>query len=87
MMIKYGNSTVGYGPGVEIHLTGDEVAMAIETWLLAHNVRIIGPRTIRVNDELCDAGFIYVDPSGHILDNNKIYSGRGPYKEECDDLG
>ena len=35
--------------GTSIHLTGDEVCLAIEAWLVAHGVHIRGPRTITVN--------------------------------------
>jgi hypothetical protein len=56
--------------GVQIRLTGDEVAIAIETWLLARGVHIRGSRTITVNGDLCDRGNVYVDPSGDVITNN-----------------
>lgn len=77
MKIKYGKGKTEYGPGVAIELTGDEVANAIDAWLTAHSVHIRGPRTITVNGELCDRGFIYVDPSGQVVANGKGFSGRG----------
>lgn len=40
-----------YGTGVQIDLTGEEVATAIYAYLMAHNVVINGPATIRVNGE------------------------------------
>lgn len=78
MDLRYGDGESLYGPGVIIQLTGDEVATAIDAWLVAHCVHISGPRTIRVNDERCRHGEIYVDPSGFVItpDGEKM-SGRG----------
>ena len=67
MNIKYGNGTTQYGPGVSIELDGNEVATAIDAWLVAHCVHVSGPRTITVNGELCEAGHIFVDPSGFVI--------------------
>jgi hypothetical protein len=53
--------------GTSIRLTGGEVCLAIEAWLVAHGVRIQGPRTITVNRNLCKSGHIYVDPSGYVI--------------------
>lgn len=77
MKINYGKGTTQYGPGVEINLTGDEVAIAIDAYLVAHNVHVSGPRTIRVNGELCENGKIYVDPMGKVISNGKLFSGQG----------
>ena len=77
MKINYGKGTTQYGPGVEINLTGEEVAIAINAYLAAHNIYIVGPRTIRVNGELCETGMIYVDPSGYVTAKGKSFSGRG----------
>ena len=77
MKIKYGNGKTEYGNGVNIKLTGSEVAMAIYAYLTAHGVYISGAATIRVNGELCKKGSIYVDPSGEVVANGKRYSGRG----------
>lgn len=77
MKIKYGKGITEYGPGVEIKLKGEEVAMAIYTYLTAHNVHIDGPATITVNGELCEKGLVYVDPSGYVVAKGKGYSGRG----------
>lgn len=55
------------GLGVNIHLSGDEVATAIDTYIVAHNIYVSGPRTITVNGQLCEVGKIYVDPSGRVI--------------------
>ena len=55
-----------YGSGTKINLTGDEVAMAIDAFLVARGITVIGPRTITVNDNLCEHGVVYVDPSGRV---------------------
>lgn len=77
MKIRYGKGTTQYGPGVEILLTGDEVATAILAYLTARRVHIQGPRTIRVNGELCKAGNIYVDPSGFVIHKGDKLDGKG----------
>jgi len=58
--------------GTSIHLSGDEVCMAIETWLVAHGVHIRGSRTITVNRDLCDCGNVFVDPSGRVIANAQV---------------
>ena len=78
MEINYGSGTK-YGTGVDILLTGDEVATAIDAWLVAHNVHVDGPRTIRVNSELIESGKIYVDPQGFVISDGVQISGRGPH--------
>lgn len=77
MKISFGNGTTEYGPGVDIVLTGAEVATAIGTWLVAHNVHINGPRTITVNGDMCEKGNVYVDPSGFVVSDGEKFSGRG----------
>jgi len=78
MNITYGAGKTTYGPGVQIDLPGDEVAMAIYTYLTAHRMRITGAAIIRVNDELIDRCSIYVDPSGSVMSNGKKWTGCGP---------
>jgi len=78
MEIKYGNETTEFGPGVSIDLTGDEVATAIDAWLVAHSVHVHGSRSVTVNGELCENGKIYVDPSGFVVAEGLHLSGRGP---------
>jgi len=77
MNIKFGSGTTKYGPGVSIDLSGDEVATAIDAYLVAHSVHVSGPRTIKVNGELCDTGNVYIDPSGFVISDGKKFSGRG----------
>ncbi len=67
MTIQYGNGTTKYGPGVSINLTGEEVAIAISAWLVAHKMIVSGARTITVNGDMCERGSIYVDPSGFVI--------------------
>lgn len=76
MKVKFGKGKTEYGPGVEINLTGDEVATAIDAYLVAHGVYVSGPRTITVNSELCKKGRVYVDPSGFIISSGKKWDGR-----------
>lgn len=64
-------------PGVVVDLDGDEVATAIDAYLVAHGVHVSGPRTITVNGELCRVGRVYVDPSGFVIaDGKKIGGGQ-----------
>jgi len=71
MKIKHGKGTTEYGPGVDIKLTGEELAIAVELYLFAHDVHIRGARTITVNGELCKKARIYVDPSGYAMHKGK----------------
>jgi len=68
MEIKQGKGTTKYGPGISIDLTGEDVATA--------GVYVSGPRTITVNDDLCDEGQVYVDPSGFVIQDGKKINGR-----------
>ena len=76
MKVQYGKGKSKYGTGVDIKLTGDEVATAIDAYLVAHNIHIQGPRTINVNGDLIDSGSIYVDPSGFVIEKGEKFSGR-----------
>ena len=79
MKIKYGEGRTEFGPGVSVHLTGDEVATAVMAYLVAHGVHVSGARTVFVNNELCTAGEVFVDPMGFIVaPEGTRYSGRGP---------
>ncbi len=87
MKIEHGIGKTSEGPGVNIELTGDEVATAISAWLVANGVEITGPRTIRVNSQLCRYGSVYVDPVGHVNYKDETFHGRGlkitPYAGHC----
>ena len=78
MKVRHGDGKTQYGPGVAINLTGDEVAVAIDAYLVAHGVYVSGPRTVTVNGDLCDMGRVYVDPSGFVIVDGEKISGRGP---------
>ena len=77
MEVKFGKGKTEYGPGVEVDLTGDEVATAIGAYLVAHGIYVDGPRTIRVNGELCEGGSVYVDPSGSVIYEGDRWTGSG----------
>lgn len=77
MKINYGAGETEYGPGVQIDLSGDEVAVAIDAYLVAHQIYISGPRTVNVNGDLIDCGGVYVDPSGFVIFKDEKYDGRG----------
>ena len=77
MNVQFGKGKTEYGTGVQIDLTGDEVATAISAYLVAHGIHVVGGRTITVNGELCEYGGIYVDPSGKVIANGEGYDGRG----------
>jgi hypothetical protein len=77
MKIQYGKGITEYGPGINILLTGDEVATAINAYLVSKNVYIDGPRTISVNGKLCKEGRIYIDPSGSVIAKGIRLNGRG----------
>ena len=78
MNVDYAKYVTPHGPGVMIELTGDEVAQAIYTYLVAHDIIVSGPRTVTVNQELCEFGNVYVDPSGFVIHCGDKLSGRGP---------
>lgn len=77
MKVKHGSGTTEFGPGVDIILTGDEVATAIDAYLVSHGIYVDGPRTIRVNDTGALSGRVYVDPSGSVIVDGERISGRG----------
>lgn len=77
MNIEFGRGTTECGPGIQINLDADEVAIAIHAWLVAHGVYVSGPRTVRVNEELIECGEIYVDPSGSVIYEGRRFTGHG----------
>jgi len=76
MKVRKGKGTTEFGPGVDVLLTGREVATAIDAYLVAHNVYVSGPRTMTVNGDLCKLGKVYVDPSGFVINRGIKVSGR-----------
>ena len=76
MKVKRGKGKTKFGPGVDISLSGAEVASAIDAYLIAHNVAILGACTVRVNGELIISGSVYVDPSGTVIADGIEISGR-----------
>ena len=81
LIVRYGDSKSEYGPGVCVELTGDDVATAISSFIVAHKIYVHGPHTITVNGELCKSGEVYVDPSGYLISDGVKFSGRGPTDE------
>ena len=75
MEVKYGHGKSIYGTGVDINLSGEDIAMAIDAYLVAHGIYVHGPRTIRVNGELCQYGKVYVDPTGSVVHDGVRYHG------------
>ena len=75
MEVYLGSGKTKFGTGVQIDLTGDDVAIAIDAYLVSHGIHVNGARTIRVNGELCREGSIYVDPSGFVIKDGEKYSG------------
>lgn len=81
MEIKKGKGKSEYGPGINIKLTASEVATAIYAYLVAQNVYVQGPHSVRVNKNLIKNGSIYIDPSGSVIYNGKRYLGKTGKKE------
>jgi hypothetical protein len=77
MQIKFGRGKTEFGPGVSIQLTAEEVATAIDAYIVAHGKSVHGPRTITTNGCLIDGCHIYVDPSGFLMHNGQKWTGRG----------
>ncbi len=77
MKIKHSKKNTEYGTGIEINLSADEVAMAIDAWVTSQNVEISGSRTVTVNGSSCKNARIFVDPSGYVVHNGIKISGTG----------
>lgn len=76
--VTHGKGTSQYGPGVQINLTGNELAHAIDIYLVSQNIIVRGPRTIRYQEELLeDDCQVYVDPSGFVMYGGKRFEGKG----------
>lgn len=76
MRIHKGKGKTEFGPGVQIDLTGDEVAVAVYAYLVAQRVYVQGPRTVTINGELIKDGSVYVDPTGYVIRKGQKISGR-----------
>jgi len=76
MKLKKGSGKTIYGPGVLIKMTGDEVAVAIDAYLVAHNIIVSGPRTITMGKKLLKDTEIYIDPSGSVIEKGIRHLGR-----------
>ena len=85
MNVIHGEGKTRFGPGVSIDLSGDEVATAIDAFLVAHEVHVDGPRTVTVNGELCQIGHVYVDPEGFVIYKGRKFSGRGEFSLDIGD--
>lgn len=81
MKVEYGNGMTQYGPGVHVHLTGDEVARAIDDYLLTRGAVVSGARTITVNNQRCNHGDV-LDPSDFVAHNEEKLNGRGHTEKE-----
>lgn len=81
MNIARGPGTTKYGPGVDILLSGEEVARAIAAYLVAHGVYVDGARTITVNGDLCERGRVYVDPGAAVIYEGRRWCGDGRIEE------
>lgn len=77
MRVEHGDGTTEYGPGVDVHLSGEEVATAIMAYLVAYGVHTAGPMTILVNGELIESGRVYVDPEGSVTTKVGKFLGDG----------
>ena len=75
MQVRPGTGTTDYGAGVDVFLTGDEVASAIAAYVAARGVIVTGPRTITVNGGLCGHGRVYVDPCGYVIADGILANG------------
>lgn len=78
MNVKHGDGKTVYGPGVSITLTGDEVAEAIDAYLVAHGVCVRGPRSVLIDGRCGQAAEVYVDPEGFVIDRHG-YKWAGGY--------
>lgn len=75
MKVMQGTVAVDPALGISIEMSGDEVALSIDTYLVAHGIHVSGPRTITVNGSLCEEGHVYVDPSGFVIASGERISG------------
>jgi len=77
MKIEQGKGVSAYGPGVDIHLSADEVATAIDAYIVAHGAHVVGPRTVLISGMAGITGRVHVDPSGKVFHDGRVTEG-GP---------
>lgn len=58
----------------QIDLTGDEIATAIDAYLVTRGTHCFGPRTITVNGQLCGHGRVVID--GYVIKKNNFYGDK-----------
>ncbi len=84
MKIEQGKGVSAYGPGVDIHLSADEVATAIDAYIVAHGAHVVGPRTVLIKHLAGDivesgmagiTGRVHVDPSGKVFHDGIVTEG------------
>ena len=80
MDVRYSNGPTQYGPGVDICLDSNELATAIDAYLVSHGIHVSGPRSILLNGTICREFdvCVYVDPSGFVISDGEKFDGRGP---------
>ena len=83
MKIKRGKGKTKYGAGVSIEMDGNEIATAIDAYLVARGVYVSGPRTVSVNNELIRHGRVYIDPSGYAIAQGKKITGGPVFECTC----
>ena len=81
MKAVYGVGKTACGPGVSITLDGNELATAIDAYLVANRISVTGLRTVTVNGQRCLSAHMYVDPSGHVNTVDGTLIGSGPIPE------
>jgi hypothetical protein len=81
MKIKKGKGDSEFGTGIDIKLTGNELAKAVDLYLYSQDLYVSGARTIRVNGDKCKSASVYIDPSGSLIKDGERISGRTGKKE------
>lgn len=51
---------------VIIALSDTEVALALDAYVVAHGLHVMGPRTLLVNGKIIERGQVIVDPTGAV---------------------
>ncbi len=76
--MKITERETSHGPAAEVHLSGDEVAVAIDAYLVARRFIVRGARTVLVNGDLCTDGLVLVQPSGFVINSDGERFGNKP---------